>query len=199
MKVEISKAGKKKDVLVKEFEIKGILPCFATPGYIRFAAQADKEIGEVIPFIFMRFPPGKVNYSPEGGTLTLRLFNRLITLFPDGNIAVTNTRDQEEAKEVLQKIGNMINEAYRDYLKYGKPSVEEVKAARKLSWMDIYNHLPKTNCGKCGYQVCSAFAVSLLQGETKLSKCIPMSNPEYSKNIEELEQKIGKRLLNALG
>ena len=195
---EKRKKVEEKPILVKKVEIKEILPCFTTPGYIRFTAQADREIADVIPIIFLMFPPGKTNYSVKENTLTLRAFNRMITFFPNGKIAVTNTRDKQEAEEILQKIIDIINKAYRSYLKYGKPSKETIEAAAKLSWMDIYNSLPKTNCGECGYQTCSAFAVSLLQGETKLSKCKPLKG-EYFKNLERLKQKIGEIMLNTLG
>jgi len=189
---------KEKPILVQKVEIKEVLPCFTTPGYIRFTAQADKKLAEVIPIIALKFPPGKTNYSIKENTLILRAFNRMIAFFPTGKIAVTNTRDKQEAKEILQKIIDIINDAYQDYLKYGKPSKEVIEAAAKLSWMDIYNYLPKTNCGECGYQTCSAFAVSLLQGETKLSECKPLKG-EHSKNLERLKQKIGEIMLNALG
>lgn len=102
-------------ILVEEFEIKEILPCFTTSGYIRFTAQADHESSEIIPVIFLKFPLGKTNYSAKGKFLTLRLFNRLITIFLSGKIGVTNTRDKKEAWEILEKIKGIINEAYADY------------------------------------------------------------------------------------
>jgi len=194
--VKVSDA--EEDVLVRSFEIKEVLPCFTTPGYIRFTAQADREIGEVIPIIFLSYPPGKANYSPGENSLTLHIHNRLITFFADGKVGVTNTPDIEDAKEILKVIGDIINGAYKRYLKYGKPSREEIEKARSLSWMDIYNYLPKTNCGECGYQVCSSFAVSVLQGNVKLSKCKLLSDPKYRANLEELKRKMGRRLFEAL-
>ena len=196
--VEKRKKVKEKAILVRMVEIKEVMPCFTTPGYIRFTAQADRKIAEVIPIIFLMFPPGKTNYSIKENTLILRAFNRMITFFPTGKIAVTHTRDKKEAEEILQKIIDIINDAHKFYLKYGKPNKEVIETAAKLSWMDIYNHLPKTNCGKCGYQTCSAFAVSLLQGETKLSECEPLKG-EYYRNLERLKQKIGEIILKALG
>ena len=49
---EKRKKIEEKPILVKKVEIKEILPCFTTPGYIRFTAQADRKIAEVIPIIF---------------------------------------------------------------------------------------------------------------------------------------------------
>jgi len=64
--------------------------------------------------------------------------------------------------------------------------------------MGVYNYLPKTNCGECGYPTCSTFAVSLLQGETNLAKCKPLRE-ECSRNLESLKQKIGEIMLKSLG
>jgi len=196
---EGSKAIGKRTVLVKKFEMKETLPCFTTRGYIRFAAQADKELGEVIPVISLKFPPGRKNYLIKDNILTLQLLNRTITFFPSGRIAVTNTRDKEEAKEILQRIADIINEAYRDYLKHGKPSIKEIEASTKLDWMDIYDCLPKTNCGKCGFQTCSAFSTSLLQGEIQLAKCTTLKEEEFTQNLEKLKERIGGLMLKSLG
>ncbi|RLG45985.1 MAG: hypothetical protein DRN90_07240 [Thermoproteota archaeon] len=185
--------------LVKRFEIKEVLPCITTPVYIRFTAQADREIGEVIPIVFLKFPPGKVSYNESENTLTLNAFNRMITLHPSGKVAVTNTKDIKVAQEILGEIKKIINLAYKDYLRFGKPSKREIQAAREISWMKIYNYLPKINCGKCGFQVCSAFAVSVLQGDARLSQCEPLSDPKYHKNLEALKKELGPFLLRMLG
>jgi ArsR family metal-binding transcriptional regulator len=196
---EMLKQAEKRKILVKAFKIEQVLPCFTTPGYIRFIAQADHEISQVIPIIFLKFPPGKTTYIEEENTLTLRAFNRMITFHPSGKITVTNTRDEEEAKEILEKIKEIINEAYNDYLKHGKPNKNDIKTAEKISWTDIYTYLPKTNCGKCGYQICSAFATSVIQGEATLSKCTPLKETNNTNNLNMLKQKFGTYLLQALG
>ncbi len=57
----------------------------------------------------------------------------------------------------------------------------------KLSPIQIYRLLPKTNCGKCGEESCMAFAVKLLNLQTTLDKCKPLiEDPKYRKNYEEL-------------
>jgi len=108
----------------------------------------------------------------------------MITLFSSGKIGVTNTRDVNEAHEVLQKIKEIINEAYSECLKFGKPNPRDTEAVRKLSWIDLYNCLPQTNCGECGYQTCSALALSVLQGEAKLAQC-SAKRPKIFHELEE--------------
>lgn len=40
-----------------------------------------------------------------------------------------------------------------------------------LTGLDIFKHLPKTNCGDCGVPTCLAFAMKLAQGQAELSSC----------------------------
>ena len=40
-----------------------------------------------------------------------------------------------------------------------------------LTGLQIYKFLPKTNCKKCGYPTCLAFAMKLAAGKAELSQC----------------------------
>lgn len=44
-----------------------------------------------------------------------------------------------------------------------------------LSGLDIYKNLPKTNCKKCGFPTCLAFAMALAGKKTSLDKCPDVS------------------------
>src|SRR3990172_4033270 len=44
-----------------------------------------------------------------------------------------------------------------------------------LSGIEIYKHLPKTNCKKCGFPTCLAFAMKLAQKAAELSACPDVS------------------------
>lgn len=44
-----------------------------------------------------------------------------------------------------------------------------------LSGIEIFKLLPKTNCKKCGFPTCLAFAMALAQGKTELVKCPDVS------------------------
>jgi len=181
------------------FEIKGVLPCFTTPGYIRIVAQADNLLDEIISILALKYPPGKVEYFEELNELTLKIHNRLINLFPSGKITMTNTKDLDEARTVLEEIKNMINEAYIDFLKYGKPKSEDLQAIKHLTWLNLYKYLPRTNCGACGYATCMAFTMNVLQGNAKLSQCTPLRDQKYSTNVEEIKKILGPYLLQSLG
>ncbi len=41
----------------------------------------------------------------------------------------------------------------------------------KLSAMDMYKHLPQTNCGDCNLPTCMAFAMQLANKQASLDQC----------------------------
>lgn len=45
-----------------------------------------------------------------------------------------------------------------------------------LSGIDIFKHLPKTNCGDCGVPTCLAFAMKLAQSQVELASCPHVSD-----------------------
>jgi acetyl-CoA decarbonylase/synthase complex subunit gamma len=56
-----------------------------------------------------------------------------------------------------------------------------------LSGLDIYKLLPKTNCKKCGFATCLAFAMQLAKKTLTIEKC-PFVSDEAKKTLEEQAQ-----------
>ena len=44
-----------------------------------------------------------------------------------------------------------------------------------LTGLDIYKHLPKTNCKKCGFPTCLAFAMQVAAKKAGLDQCPDMT------------------------
>jgi len=185
--------------IANHIKIKEVLACYTTPGYIRFIAQADNRLDDVIPVIFVKTPPGKATYIEKDNTITIRMFNRNVSLFASGKIGVTNTPDLEAAKKFLDSLKDLINNAYSDFLIYGKPNQKQIDEIKKNSWLELYHLLPKTNCGECGLPLCSSFAVSVFQGDSKLSDCVLLKDPKYASNLKKLIEKFGRSFLSSLG
>ncbi|TFG38871.1 MAG: acetyl-CoA decarbonylase/synthase complex subunit gamma, partial [Candidatus Aminicenantes bacterium] len=53
-----------------------------------------------------------------------------------------------------------------------------------LTGIEIFKHLPKSNCGKCGVPTCLAFAMSLAVGKAELAAC-PSVTEEAKAKLEE--------------
>jgi len=56
----------------------------------------------------------------------------------------------------------------------------------KVSAMDIYKLLPKTNCKKCGESSCMAFATKLQNKKAMVEHCPIMNTPKFEKNKKKL-------------
>ena len=52
--------------------------------------------------------------------------------------------------------------------------------------LDVYRHLPGTNCGECGEVNCMAFAAKLIERQKSIEDCKPLFKPEYKAKLEKL-------------
>ena len=56
-----------------------------------------------------------------------------------------------------------------------------------ISAVDIYEYLPKINCGKCGVTTCLAFADKLMKGQFNPNRCVHLYEVSNKDNKEEVE------------
>jgi ArsR family metal-binding transcriptional regulator len=165
-----------------------VAPCMADEKKIRLIGYFDRDIGETLPYINAVIKGA--SYNKGASTLTYGKERRLINLY---NIKVTIAKADDiiDAWVVLDEVKKLINDTYRSRDSI-KPSYEEKV---KVTALQIYGWLPKTNCRACGEATCLAFACKLLLGEQKLLKCIPLSSEQkFTEN-----KKIMQELADALG
>jgi len=174
------------EILVRKIEIKEISPCTADPERIKFLAQADKPLEDVLPVLYLTIPNAK--YSEKLGALSYTHQQHLITIFANGRVGMTYVKDRNEADRLVEEARKLINRALIYLKTHGKPSLEMVQAKKELTPVKIYELLPKTNCKMCGEQSCFAFAAKLLNGEKTLQDCPPLESSEYSSNKLQIER-----------
>jgi ArsR family metal-binding transcriptional regulator len=173
-------------LLVKKIEIKEITPCTADPERIKFLAQADKPLMEILPILYLAIPNAK--YSEKLGALSYVHQQHLITIFFTGRIGMTYVKDRNEAEQLVEEAKRLINRAFIYLKTHRKPSPELIQAKKELTPVRIYGKLPKTNCKECGEQGCFAFAAKLLNGERTLQNCSPLKSLEYAENMGQIEK-----------
>jgi ArsR family metal-binding transcriptional regulator len=163
---EYKPSGKENDYL-KSLTLCYVAPCMADEKKIRLIAYFDRDITELLPYLNAVIKGA--SYNKNASTLTYAKQCRLINLY---NIKVTVARADDiiDAWMVLDEVKKLINDTYRrrDTI---KPSYEE---KIKVTALQIYGWLPKTNCRACGEITCLAFAVRLLLDEQKLKNCKPL-------------------------
>ena len=165
-----------------------VSPCMADEKKIRLIAYFDRDITELLPYLNAVIKGA--SYNKNASTLTYAKERRLINLY---NIKVTIAKASDiiDAWMILDEVKKLINDTYRrrDTI---KPNYEEKV---KVTALQIYGWLPKTNCRACGEATCLAFAVKLLLREQKISKCAPLSTEsKFSEN-----KKIMQEMAEALG
>lgn len=165
-----------------------VAPCMADEKKIRLIGYFDRDITEILPYINAVIKGA--SYNKNASVLTYVKERRIINLY-NIKITIAKADDIIDAWHMMDEVKALINKTYKNRADIN-PSYEEKV---KVTALQIYGWLPKTNCKACGEATCLAFACRLLQGEQKLSKCAPLAiKSKYSEN-----KKIMQEMAEALG
>ena len=155
---------------------------------MRLIAYFSYDISEILPYLNAVIKGA--SYNKNLPVLTYTKGRRMINLY-NIKVAIAKADDIIDAWNILNEIKELVNKTYRDKDKI-KPNYE---GKVKITALQIYGWLPKSNCRACGEATCLAFAVKLLQGEQKLGNCIPLAREQkFSEN-----RKIMNEIAEALG
>ncbi len=187
-RAEAYKADSISEEFLKTITLCYVAPCMADEKKIRLIAYFDRDITKILPYLNAILKGA--SYNKGASTLTFAKERRLINLY---NIKTTIAKADDiiDAWYILDEIKALINKTYENRSDI-KPNYDEKV---KVTALQIYGWLPKTNCRACGEATCLAFACRLLLGEQKLSKCVPLSTEQkFSEN-----KKIMQEMAEALG
>ena len=174
-------------MLLQSYKITRTLPCLADPEKIRVIAEVSGEIYEAFPYLNATMKD--CIYNHPAFTLTFKEGEKMITLHAH-HITFEKIDDEKEAEEILKRLQNLINGTYENHEKI-EP---DYSMKQELKPTDIIKLLPETNCRKCGYLSCLAFAFKLIRKQTEITKCTPLFLEEYEekrKILFELLQNAG--------
>jgi len=160
-------------------EVKQLLPCIADTTKFRIIARVSPPLGGSLKLLEPLFPRGR--YSEKIGALIIQKGNVLITIYSTGNVTMTMIRSEQDAKDTLEDLRKIINDA----IAKGVTPVPREKV--KVDHAEIFEYLPKTNCKLCGEQSCYSFAIRLVGGEVTLDKCTPLLDAKYATNLEHIK------------
>ena len=120
-------------------------------------------------------------YDHQNKILILRDQNQTYAFRPD-EIRIARTDDPSHARQTTADLVGKINRLWQERDKI-TPLFTEKKQARVI---DIFKLLPKTNCRKCGYLTCLAYAADLRQASAHLEDCPYLILPEYTENRQKI-------------
>ncbi len=168
------------DKLIEDYEIKLVEP-ECVPGAGRYGVELSlpNDISAVFPYL--NTVMANARYDHENRTLVLREPNQAYAFRPK-EIRIARANDFSQARQLAADLVEKVNRVWQERDKI-TPRLTERKIP---AVMDIYKLLPRTNCRKCGYATCMAYAADLSQGMTQLGECPPLAEPEYAKNREKL-------------
>ena len=164
---------------LNEVRITQVLPCIAKPGTIRFIAELDSDISEVLPYLNTVLD-GAI-YNHEGHNITLKKDDKLIGIqgrqFSAGKVI-----DLKDADNMINWFRDLVNDTYekKDII---KPDYERRK---KLTAFDILKLMPLTNCKKCGELTCTAFAIKVASEEINILACSDLFSGKFNEKKDLL-------------
>ncbi|MCM8788252.1 MAG: hypothetical protein NC907_00500 [Candidatus Omnitrophica bacterium] len=156
-----------------------ILPCLAMPERIRFIAEMDRDISEIMPYLNAVFEDAIYNH--KGPYITLKKDDRLVSV-AGKQLTGSKVIDLKDAEELIKWFKAIVNRCYENRNSI-KPNTER---RRKLTPLDIYKLLPRTNCKKCGEATCMAFAVKIAEEQKNILACAELFSGRFSDKKNEL-------------
>ncbi len=158
---------------VESIEITHILPCFADPSKIRFHASPSADLADVLPYLNAVIP--RAIYNHAAPALTYNRDHRIICVYPR-RITGAKADDIDDARAILSELVDLINATWRRREEIA-PSYDR---RERLTPLDIYRLLPRTNCRRCGFATCLAFAAELAAERRSVIQCAPLFSASVS-------------------
>ncbi len=169
------------DSLVTSIEITHILPCLADPSKIRFHALCSADLTEALPYLNAIIPRGIYNHAVPALTFTKE--HRIICLHPR-LITGAKVDDIDDARSILNELTDLVNDTWarREQI---TPSYDR---REKLTPLSIYKLLPRSNCHRCDFPTCLAFANELATERRSVIQCGPLFEAAWTENRKLLCQ-----------
>jgi ArsR family metal-binding transcriptional regulator len=157
--------------LLSSLALVKILPCLADAGKIIVVGEADAALDGVLPLL-NAILPNVVSYHPFAGVMTLRRRPGLVTIYPR-RVMITQVCDVEEGLALLAATRDLLNRTWERREEI-QPRPQGRHVPRPL---DVFELLPRTNCGACREETCMAFAFGLLDARRRPDECPSLADP----------------------
>jgi len=146
--------------------------------------EVDNDLTPLFPLINGGVDKAKYYAAPDRVQFVLE--DVQCTLYSHEIIAAA-FHDYDYAIVFCDRLVSFLNSLY-ERKETIKPDFKKIKP---LSPFDIYKLLPRTNCRKCGFPSCLAFAAALSKSKTNIAKCPYFSEPITEKAVFPVLDKEG--------
>lgn len=148
-------------------------------GHYSVRVKLLDDIGGVFPYLNTLLDDTWYDYKNR---ILIGSRDKIRYAFRPHEIHVAILADRSNAEGIAREAVNFVNKAWEDHDRI-VPSLIERK---RPPVYEIYKFLPQTNCKKCGYPTCLAFAAALRNDEVKLEQCPLLLEPKYSRNKQHI-------------
>jgi ArsR family metal-binding transcriptional regulator len=167
-------------MLVTGLRLVKVLPCLADPGKIIVIGETDAPLDGVLPLL-NAILPNVISYHPFAGVITLRRRPGLITIYPH-QVMITQVADVDEGLMMLAAVRDLLNQTWAR-----RDEIQPQNAGRRVPRpLDVYELLPRTNCGACGEMTCMAFAFGVLEARLQPEACPSLADPAFAAQKQAL-------------
>jgi ArsR family metal-binding transcriptional regulator len=136
--------------------------------------KLDADVSSLFPYINADIE--KSAYYVEHPCILFELEGVRWSLYPDKASGLP-FEDKDQAKGFIQRLIDYLND-----LDERKDTIEPSdKTYKPIAVLDIFKCLPGTNCKKCEYATCMAFAAALSKGEVVLDQCLELEGFDNEK------------------
>ena len=160
----------------------GVIPCTGPKIGARFEVRHD--LRPLFPYLNANRAEAKYFDSPKRIQFVLNDIQCTLYAF---EVVAAAFYEEEEARCFAEQLLEYLNELSNKTAKI----IPDHDTVVQLSPMDIYRLLPQTNCQKCGYQSCLAFAALLSRGKLNSSDCPDFAIPIAKKAIYPIYDSAG--------
>lgn len=166
--------------LIEGYEIKLVEPgCSPGTGRWGVLVSLPKDISSVFPYLNAVF--NNTIYDHKNQILIIREQNQAYAFRPE-EIRIARTDDPSHARQITAELVEKVNHIWQE-----RDSITpRFTDKRPVAVIEIFKLLPKTNCRKCGYLTCLAYAADLRQGVAQLEECPYLALPEYTENRQKI-------------
>ncbi len=168
------------DKLITDYEFQLVEPG-CTPGAAHYGVQVvlPGDISAVFPYLNAILDD---TWYDHENRILIGGENGQKYAFRAYEIRVAGVTNQLQAQRTVSEVVDKVNRVWQE-----RNSITPCFAERRLpTVIDIYQLLPRTNCKKCDYTTCLAYAADLRNGITQLEHCLPLSQSSYAKNKDHL-------------
>lgn len=143
------------------------IECLPHSTHYNILMDLDTPIEDLLPYLAASLP--SCTYVHGTGVVQFMDRGHIVAIYPD-RLTITDVPGPAEAETICAECFSLIERVRRD-----RSRITPVMRRRSaLSVLDIYRHLPRTNCGQCHLSTCFALAAAVFRRENPITVCPPV-------------------------